>query len=200
MEAIDFRSTTVTDLADEVRTGKRSARELVGGALARIEAVNPVLNAFVSVDAEAALEAAARVDQRVAAGEDPGPLAGVPIGVKDLEDAAGFCTTKGSVAYADRPPSTGDSILVARLKALGCVVVGKTNTPELGWKPETENPLFGATRNPWSTDRSPGGSAGGAAAALASGLVPLCTGPAGGRASRLPASCRGLSGFKPAQA
>jgi len=197
MEAIDFRSTTVTDLADEVRTGKRSARELVGGALARIEAVNPVLNAFVSVDGDGALDAAARVDERVAVGEDPGPLAGIPIGVKDLEDAAGFRTTKGSAAYADRPPSTGDSILVARLKALGCVVVGKTNTPELGWKPETDNPVFGATRNPWSVDRSPGGSSGGSAAALASGMVPLCTGSDGGGSIRIPSSCCGISGFKP---
>lgn len=197
MDAIDFRSTTVTEVAEEVRNGKRSARELVEGALARIDAVNPKVRAFVAVDAEEALEAAARIDEQVAAGDDPGPLAGVPIGVKDLEDAAGFRTTKGSVAFADRPPSTGDSILVARLKALGCVVVGKTNTPELGWKGETDNELFGATHNPWSLERSPGGSSGGSAAAIASGMVPLCTGSDGGGSIRIPSSCCGISGFKP---
>ena len=197
MPGIDFRSTTLGALADDIRSGRRAAREVVQGALDRIDDVNPKVNAFVAVDGEAALAAAARIDERVAAGHDVGPLAGIPIGVKDLEDAVGFRTTKGSAAYADRPVAVGDSLLVARLKAAGCVVVGKTNTPEFGWKGDTENPTFGATLNPWSLDRSPGGSSGGSAAAVAAGMVPLCTASDGGGSIRIPASCCGLPGFKP---
>ncbi|HEX7167483.1 MAG TPA: amidase family protein [Acidimicrobiales bacterium] len=193
----DFRTTSVVDLAEEVRHGKTSARELTGAALARIDELNGSVNAFVAIDAESALAAAAHVDEQVAAGKDPGPLAGIPIGVKDLEEAAGFRTTKGSAAFADHAPADGDSPLVARLKAAGCVVVGKTNTPELGWKGDTTNVLFGATRNPWSLDRSAGGSSGGSAAAIASGMVPLCSGSDGGGSIRIPASCCGLAGFKP---
>ena len=194
---MDFRTDALADLASEVRAGKVSARELVGHALARVEELNPSVNAFVAVDGDAALAAAARVDQQVAKGSDPGPLAGIPIGVKDLEDAAGFVTTHGSVAFADGPPATADSALVARLKAAGCIVIGKTNTPELGWKGDTDNVLFGATNNPWNLGHSPGGSSGGSAAALASGMVPLATGSDGGGSIRIPASCCGLSGIKP---
>jgi aspartyl-tRNA(Asn)/glutamyl-tRNA(Gln) amidotransferase subunit A len=124
-------------------------------------------------------------------------LAGVPLAVKDLEDAAGFVTTKGSAAYADGQPAGSDSPLVERLRAAGCVVVGKTNTPEFGWKADTVNEVFGATRNPWSLERSAGGSSGGSAAALAAGLVPLATGSDGGGSIRIPASATGLTGFKP---
>ena len=115
-----------------------SARELTAHALARIEALNPAVNAFVAVDGERALEQAAAVDQIVATGGDPGPLAGVPIGVKDLEDAAGYRTTHGSPLLADAPAAVHDSALVARLRAAGCVVVGKTNTPEFGWSANTD--------------------------------------------------------------
>ncbi len=174
-----------------------SAVELVGHSLKRIEAVNGQINAFVAVDAERALGRASAIDRAVAAGQAVGPLAGVPIGVKDLEDAAGFVTSHGSAAMCDREPAVADSALVARLVAAGCVVVGKTNTPELGWVPETINPLYGATLNPWDTSRSPGGSSGGSAAAIASGMVPLATGSDGGGSIRIPASVCGLSGFKP---
>ena len=194
---MDFRETTVADLAARVRDGEVGSRELVQAALDRIEALNPQVNAFVAVDAEAALRDAAAIDELVAAGEDPGPLAGVPIGVKDLEDATGFVTTMGSATRADGPPAAVDSILVARLRAAGCVVVGKTNTPEFGWKGDTENPTFGATRNPWELGHSAGGSSGGTAAALAAGMVPLATGSDGGGSIRIPAAVCGLSGFKP---
>src|SRR5690349_20355106 len=107
---MDFRRETVMDLADQVRSGKLSARELVGHALARIEATNGEINAFVAVDGEAALDAAAGVDRSVASGEDPGPLAGIPIGVKDLEDAAGFRTTHGSAGWAEAPPAERHSL------------------------------------------------------------------------------------------
>ena len=194
---MDFRRVELADLVSQVRGGKVSAREVVTHALERIEALNPSLNALVAVDPEAALAAAARIDERVAKGADPGPLAGVPFAVKDLEDAAGFVTTHGSVLFADDPPAAHDSELVARLKAAGAVVVGKTNTPELGWKADTDNAVFGATANPWSLGHSTGGSSGGTAAALASGMVPLATGSDGGGSIRIPASCCGLTGFKP---
>ncbi len=170
---------------------------MVAHALERIETLNPVLNAFVAVDAEAALEAAGRVDEMVAAGDDPGVLAGIPIGVKDLEDAAGYVTSQGSAIFAGGAAVTTDSPFVARLKAAGCVVVGKTNTPELGWKADTVNMVFGATSNPWNTENSAGGSSGGSAAALAAGMVPLATGSDGGGSVRIPSSCCGLSGVKP---
>lgn len=194
---MDFRRETVMGLAEQVRNGKLSARELVGHALARIEATNGELNAFVAVNGEAALDAAAGIDRAVASGEDPGPLAGIPIGVKDLEDAAGFRTTRGSAGWADAPPAERHSLLVDRLVASGCVVVGKTNTPELGWKGQTDNVLFGATRNPWDPARTPGGSSGGSAAAIASGMVPLATGSDGGGSIRIPSALCGLSGLKP---
>ena len=193
---MDFRTTTVAALAEDVTAKRVSARELVSAALARIEEVDAKVNAFVAVDDEQALADAAAIDARVAAGEDVGPLAGIPIGVKDLEDAAGFRTTQGSAVYADSPVATTDSALVERLKAAGCVVVGKTNTPEGGHKADTVNPLFGATANPWDLTRTAGGSSGGSAAAIAAGLVPLCTGSDGGGSIRIPSSVCGLSGMK----
>ncbi len=193
---MDFRTTTVAALAADVTAKRTSARELVGAALTRIEEIDPKVNAFVALDGEQALSDAASIDARVAAGEDVGPLAGIPIGVKDLEDAAGFRTTQGSAVYADSPVATGDSPLVERLKAAGCVVVGKTNTPEGGHKADTVNPLFGATANPWDLTRSAGGSSGGSAAAIAAGLVPLCTGSDGGGSIRIPSAMCGITGMK----
>src|ERR1700736_4085125 len=194
---MDFRRETVNDLADQVRSGQLAAREMVSHALQRIDALNPGINAFVALDGDAALKAAAAIDKSVAAGDDPGPLAGIPIGVKDLEDAAGFRTSNGSAGREDSLPATVNSPLVERLVAAGCVVVGKTNTPELGWKADTDNPVFGATRNPWDLTRSPGGSSGGSAAAIAAGMVPLATGSDGGGSIRIPSACCGLSGMKP---
>jgi aspartyl-tRNA(Asn)/glutamyl-tRNA(Gln) amidotransferase subunit A len=192
----DFRRTTVSEIAGAVRRQEVSAREVTAMALARIEALNPIVNAFVAIDGERALEQAAAIDQIVASGGNPGPLAGVPIGVKDLEDAAGYPTTHGSSMWADDPPAEHDSVLVARLRAAGCVVVGKTNTPEFGWTGLTDNALFGPTKNPWNLDHSVGGSSGGTAAALAAGMVPLGTGSDGGGSIRIPSSCCGLSGMK----
>ena len=127
---VDFLKETVAELAAQVRGSVLSARELVEHALERIERLDGDINAFTAVDGDAALVAAGAVDERVATGEDVGPLAGIPIGVKDLEDAAGFVTTHGSPAHAEDPPATADSPLVDRLRAAGCVVLGKTNTPE----------------------------------------------------------------------
>ena len=194
---MDFRTESLADLAARVRAKEISARELTSHALARIDEVNPQVNAFVAVDGERALAQAAAIDERVARGEDTGPLAGIPIGVKDLEDAEGFVTTHGSPLHADDAPAQGDSILVARLKAKGCIVLGKTNTPEFGWKGDTQNEVFGATRNPWDLSRSAGGSSGGTGAALAAGMVPLATGSDGGGSIRIPSAINGLSGLKP---
>jgi Asp-tRNA(Asn)/Glu-tRNA(Gln) amidotransferase A subunit family amidase len=194
---VDFRTETVAGLAAHVAERSLSARELTEAAIARIEEVNGAVNAFVALDPEAAMAQADEIDDRIAAGEYVGPLAGIPIGVKDLEDAAGFVTTYGSALHADDPPAAEDSILVGRLRDAGCVVVGKTNTPEYGWKADTVNPLFGATGNPWALDRSAGGSSGGSAAAVMSGMVPLATGSDGGGSIRIPAAICGMSGLKP---
>ena len=192
---MDFRERSVEEWAAAVRSREVSAREMVEGSLAAIEA-HKDLNAFVAIDPERSLAEAELIDARLAEGEEVGPLAGIPIGVKDLEDATGYVTTEGSMLYADDPPAAADSELVARLRSAGCVVMGKTNTPEFGWTGDTYNPLFGPTGNPWNPRRSPGGSSGGSAAALTAGLVPLCTGSDGGGSIRIPAAACGFTGFK----
>src|SRR5205823_11644205 len=137
------------------------------------------------------------VDAAIARGDDPGPLAGVPFGVKDLEDCAGLPTSHGSLLYKGRPPVAADSIHVGRLRAAGAVPVGKTAAPEFGAIAYTSTPAWGTTRNPWNLERTPGGSSGGSAAAVAAGLVPFCTASDGGGSTRIPASFTGLFGMKP---
>jgi len=196
---MDLRLHSLSDLAALVRGGSLSARELVTTSLARIEELEPRLNAWAAWDGDRALAQAAAIDERIAAGEEVGPLAGIPIGVKDLEAAAGFTTAYGSALHTDDAPAEADSPLVARLRAAGCIVIGKTTTPEFGFQGDTTSPAFGVTRNPWGTDRSPGGSSGGSGAAIASGMVPLATGSDGGGSIRLPSSLCGLSGMKTSQ-
>ena len=150
------------ELANLIRTKKLSPVELITQTLQRIEEVNPILNAFVSVRAEQAMDEAKMLAERLASHEAIGPLAGIPIGVKDLEDVKGMVTSFGSVPYQNNTAQT-DSIQVARLKAAGAIVVGKTNTPEFGFTGFTKNMLYGVTRNPWNTERTPGGSSGGSA-------------------------------------
>jgi aspartyl-tRNA(Asn)/glutamyl-tRNA(Gln) amidotransferase subunit A len=193
---MDFGNERVVDLARRVRTGEVTATALAEHSLAMIEERNADLNAFVAVDPERALDQAAAIDQLVEAGGDPGPLAGIPIGVKDLEDAMGFPTTFGSPLFDDAPPADLDSVLVARLRQAGCVVVGKTNTPEFGCSASTSNNVFGTTSSPWNLEHSPGGSSGGSGAAIAGGLVPLATGSDGGGSIRIPSAACGLSGMK----
>ena len=184
-------------VAGDVCSRVCSAVEGIDDALARIQRDNPSLNAFIAVDGDRARHAAALLDQRIADGEDVGPLAGVPLAVKDTEDTIGYATTFGSRLWADAAVATRDSVLVGRLKAAGCVVVGKTNTPELAAKGVTDNPLYGVTRNPHDHERTAGGSSGGSAAAVAAGMVPLATASDGGGSIRIPASACGLPGFKP---
>ena len=198
MPDLDLDYAPAHELAALVRSRELSPVDLMQRSLARIEALNPTLNAFVEVDAEGALEQARALEARLAAGEDAGPFAGLPLGVKDLENAAGFVTTKGSRLYRDNRVDFDDA-LVARLRAAGAIVVGKTNTPEFGHIPFTDNELFGATLNPWNLERTPGGSSGGSSAALASGMVPLATASDGGGSIRIPACYTGLYGLKPSQ-
>ena len=193
---MDFRSDSVAAVAERVRSGEQPAREVVETALARIDAVDGVINAFTSIDSERALFAADAIDAAVRDGRDPGTLAGVPIGVKDLEPAEGFVTSFGSAGRVDDAPADADSVLVGRLRSAGAIIVGKTNTPEYGHKGATDNVPFGATHNPWNIDYSPGGSSGGTAAAVAAGMIPLGTGSDGGGSIRIPASMCGLTGLK----
>jgi aspartyl-tRNA(Asn)/glutamyl-tRNA(Gln) amidotransferase subunit A len=194
---MDFRTESLEALADSVRAGDVSAVELTEHALGRIASVDGRVGAFVAVDSDRALAEAAAIDAQRAAGDELGPLAGIPVGVKDLEDAVGFVTTFGSALHTGDAPARRDSILVRRLREAGCIVVGKTNTPEHGFKGDTTNLVFPPSRNPWDLAHSPGGSSGGSAAAVAAGLVPLATGSDGGGSLRIPSSCCGLSGMKP---
>ena len=177
-----------------VRTGEVSATELVTASLERIERLDPVLNAFVTVCGEEALALATGIDTT----SGDAPFRGVPIGVKDLAPTAGIRTTYSSRAYAEHVPDF-DSAVVRRIREAGFVIVGKTNTPEFGTVAFTESELNGATRNPWNTELTPGGSSGGAAAALAAGLVPAAHATDGGGSIRIPASCCGLFGLKPSR-
>ena len=188
---------TVIGIAAAVARGELSPSEVVDDALARIDERDGALNSFVAVDAESARAQARALEARLAAGESVGALAGVPIGVKDLEDAAGFVTTCGDPARRNLPPAVRDSVQVARMRAAGAIVIGKTNTPAYGFHAETDNLIFGPTHNPWALDRTSGGSSGGSAAAVAGGLVSLCTGSDGGGSIRIPSAVCGLPGFKP---
>src|SRR5919197_602215 len=151
----------IRELAALVRSGALSAEELVNRALQRIRREDPSLNAVVALRADQALDAARSLDARARRGEDPGPLAGVPVLVKDVHDVAGTPTTFGSALFAGSPPAAADGLVPARLRAAGAVVVGKTNTPEFATEGFTANLVFGVTRNPWAPDWSPGGSSGG---------------------------------------
>jgi amidase len=180
-------------LADLVRSGELSARELVGESLGAIEVLDPQINAFTNVAAESALATADAIGPG-----DPRPFAGVPIAIKDNRQVAGMPITNGSDLFADAVAPV-DAYCVRRLREAGFVIVGKTALPELGILPTTESRRHGPTRNPWALDHTPGGSSGGAAAAVAAGMVPIAHGNDGGGSIRIPAACCGLVGLKPAR-
>lgn len=184
---------TATELAAGIRAREFSAREVMASHLERIEAVNPRVNAIVTLlEPELALALADAAD-----GAEPrGVLHGLPIAVKDLEDTAGMRTTYGSPLFAEHVPAA-DSLLVERLRAAGALVIGKTNTPEFGAGSQTFNAVFGATRNPWDLGRTPGGSSGGAAAAVAAGMLPFADGSDLGASVRNPAAFCNLVGLRP---
>ena len=187
----------MSEIAHAVSTRRILARDLAAAALARIEQHNPALNAVIALRGESALEEAEVLDRSIAGGARPGPLAGVPVLIKDMEDVAGMRTYQGSRLFADGPAAADDGFIPARLRAAGAIILGKTNQPEFATEGYTDNLLFGATRNPWSTEWSPGGSSGGSAAAVASGMVPFATGTDGGGSIRIPAAMCGLVGLKP---
>ena len=193
MAASDLMFTPAGDLAARVRGGELAATELVQASLDRIAALDGELNAFVEVDGERAMAAAAAIEPG-----DTRPFAGVPIAIKGNVPVEGLCMDFGSRFLAGHRPSHS-AYLVRRLREAGFVVVGITNMPEFGILPTTEPRHTGVTRNPWHRDRTPGGSSGGSAAAVAAGLVPIAHGNDGGGSIRIPAACTGLVGLKPSR-
>ncbi len=186
---------TAVAISSAVRSGEISAVEVTEAILERIESVDTHLNAFCTSMADSARATALSIDQQVSRGEDPGRLAGVPISIKDNLYIEGERTTFGSKWFEDNVTSE-DTPLVARLREAGAVLIGRTNSPEFGWKGATDNLVFGTTRNPWNTDRTPGGSSGGASAAVAAGMGPVGIGTDGGGSIRIPAAFCGLFGIK----
>jgi amidase len=185
------------ELARMIRDKEVSAAEVMTAFLAQINRVNPKVNAICTfIGEEAALRAAKEADERLARGQAPGPLHGLPHAVKDLAATAGIRTTLGSPIYKDFTPAE-DALIVQRIKAGGAIVIGKTNTPEFGAGSHTFNPIFGATRNPYDLTKSSGGSSGGAAAALACGMLPLADGSDLGGSLRNPAAFCNVVGFRP---
>jgi amidase len=183
---------SASELAAGIRARRFSSRELVDACLARIEAVNPRVNAIVTLDAEGARAAADAADRS----EPAGPLHGVPVAVKDLEETAGMRTTFGSPLFADNVPAA-DSAVVERWRQAGAIVIGKTNTPEFGAGSQTFNEVFGVTRNPYDLARTCGGSSGGSAVAVRTGMVPLADGSDYGASIRNPAAFCNLVGLRP---
>jgi Asp-tRNA(Asn)/Glu-tRNA(Gln) amidotransferase A subunit family amidase len=187
----------IARIAQAVRSRQVCALDVLQTALARIDRLNPALNAVVARCDDEARRAAQSVDDAIAAGGDPGPLAGVPALVKDLEDVAGMPTTQGSLLFAAAPRAAANGTVPGRLVAAGAVIAGKTNLPEFATEGYTSNLLFGTTGNPWEPNFSPGGSSGGSGAAVAAGMSPIATATDGGGSIRIPASFCGLLGLKP---
>lgn len=183
------------ELRSRVADGRLSPVELLEACLERIELLNDSVNAVVTLD-ETAREQALDLERRLATGEAPGLLCGLPVGIKDTTPVAGLRTTYGSPLYADHVPHR-DALVVERLRAAGAVILGKTNTPEFAAGGHTHNEVFGRTRNPWSLGLSAGGSTGGGAAALATGMVALAEGTDLGGSLRVPASFCGVVGLRP---
>jgi amidase len=192
----DLAFLTASELLAQLRDGRLSSRELLEHQLARVERLNPKLNAVVTLDVERARRRAAEADAARARGDLLGPLHGLPMTVKDCFETAGLRTTAGEPRLAEHVPAE-DAVAVARLRAAGAVIFGKTNTPALAMDWQTHSPVFGTTGNPWDLARTPGGSSGGSAAAVAAGLAPLELGSDIGGSIRWPAHCCGVFGHKP---
>ena len=197
MEDADLAYSSAADLREMLHSKKLSPVELTELYLRRIEALNPRLNAFLTVTGDHAMESARQAETAIARGER-GPLLGMPIAIKDLEATKGIRTTFGSLVFQDHVPDR-DAVGVARVRAAGAVILGKTNTPEFGPSGTTTNKLGDACRNPWDTQRTPGGSSGGSASAVAAGLAPIAIGSDGAGSIRIPASLCGIYGIKPTQ-
>ena len=196
MADLDLCYAPATVLARRIAARKLSPVEVVKNALARIDAINPKLNCFCFVYPEEALKAARAAERAVKAGRKLGPLHGVPVAIKDLTPTKGKRTTLGSYTHEHWVPEH-DAAIVEKLRAAGAILVGKTTTPEFAYSSFTESPLWGATRNPWNPERTPGGSSGGSGAAVAAGCVPLAEGTDMGGSVRIPAAWCGIVGLKP---
>ena len=187
---------TLSQAAAAIRAGETSAVELTRSSLARIELLDGLLNAFITVTAEEALQQAEQADRELAAGTDRGLLHGIPVAIKDLIDTRGVLTTYGSRYYAEHVPDK-DATVIAALRAAGAVSLGKTGLHELAFGTTSVNPFFGAIGNPWRPDHHPGGSSGGSAVAVAAGMAFAALGTDTGCSIRLPAQCCGIVGHKP---
>ncbi|WP_227356143.1 amidase [Haladaptatus salinisoli] len=192
----DLCFTPATELADRIRSGNLSPVTLVDAFLDRIDRVNDRLTAYVTVCEESARSEAVIAEQAVERGDKLGQLHGIPIAIKDLTRVKGVRTTFGSPSFAEHTP-TADDTVVTRLRDAGAIILGKTNTPEFGRKTVTENPIFGASTNPWDLTRTTGGSSGGSAAAVAAGLAPLALGSDAAGSIRIPSSACGVYGLMP---
>jgi len=193
----DLCALTATELLEGYRKKAFSPVEVIRAVLARIERLNPVLNAFVLVARKEALAAAKASEARWRVGHPMGLLDGVPVSIKDLLLTRGWPTLRGSRTIDPRGPWNDEAPCTARLREHGAVLLGKTATPEFGWKGVTDSPLSGITRNPWNPKMTPGGSSGGGAAAVSSGMGPLTVGTDGGGSIRIPCGFTGLFGIKP---
>ena len=193
----DLCSLPATDLLRCYSKKQLSPVEVTRAVLERIGKLDPVLNAFCLVDEKQALEKASQSEKRWAKGSPRGLLDGVPVSIKDLLLTRGWPTLRGSKTIAPKGPWNDDAPAVARLREHGAVLLGKTTTPEFGWKGVTDSPLTGITRNPWNPKMTPGGSSGGGAAAVAAGMGPLTVGTDGGGSIRIPCGFTGLFGLKP---
>jgi amidase len=189
---------SVGALARGIRLKRFSALEVVDAYLRRIDAVNPKLNALVFRAPDQAREAARAADLALAQGKRLGPLHGVPVSIKDSFDVAGMVSTAGTTGWAKRIPAR-DATVVARLRAAGCIILGKTNTPEFTMSDETDNLVYGRTNNPYDLSRTPGGSSGGPVALIASGGTPFDLGSDTGNSIRMPAHFAGVAGIKPTE-
>ena len=196
--ATDISYASAIELRQLIDKKEVSVVEVVEHFYSRIEDLNPQLNAYLALCPGEALAAAEEAQYAVQRGDPLGPLHGIPVSIKDLEMTKGIPTTLGSTVFDNRTPDV-DSVVVERVRQAGAIILGKTNTPEFGLSGTTENNLGDACRNPWDTDHTPGGSSGGAAAALAAGLCTLATGSDGGGSIRIPASFSGIFGIKPSQ-
>ena len=195
----DLCALTATALLEGYRRRTLSPVEVTQAVLKRVEALNPRLNAF-NLISDRAIEEAKASEARWHAGQPKGLLDGVPVSIKDIILTRGWPTLRGSKTVDPKGPWNDDAPATARLREHGAVLLGKTTTPEFGWKGVTDSPLTGITRNPWNTDKTPGGSSGGAAAAVAAGMGPLAVGTDGGGSIRIPCSFTGLFGIKPCSA
>ncbi|MDE1995151.1 MAG: amidase, partial [Rhizobiaceae bacterium] len=193
----NYPTMSARSIAGQVASGSVSARAILDAAFAALDEVEPVIHAFATVARTEAYAAADALDERIARGEPVGALAGVPVAIKDLVLTKGLRTTFGSNLYADYIPDN-DDIVVERLRAADAIIIGKTNVSEFGFGAHGNNLLFPATGNPWNSERSPGGSSAGSAAAVAAGVCPIAIGSDGGGSVRLPAALSGLVGVKAA--